>query len=302
MAVDAPQPPPVTHEPFSDLGVPRVVRFSDLLSALAEDATAAYDAAQAGVPRGPITGLPKLDRILGGAMVPGLHMLHAAPGLGKSALALQIAEQGTYPALLISAEMSPLELLRRTIARVEGTFLGRLKSGELHPNEIIAKARAVAATVPLLAIADATRHPAPRSWIEANAILAFAGHPTGLLVVDSLHSWADAFDAQLDEYTRLASALKALRAIASTLKCPILVVCERNRSSMKSGGLNAGAGHRGIEFGAETVMGLDTNEDDTKLMAFGETLVTLTVAKNRNGACGKVPLVFNGARQMWREA
>jgi len=302
MAVDAPQTPTSKHEPFSNLGVPRVVRFSDLLGDLADDAIAAYAAAQSGVPRGPITGLPRLDRILGGALVPGLHMLHAPPGVGKSALALQIASQGTYPSLLISAEMSPLELLRRTIARVEGTFLGRLKSGELHPKEIIAKARGVAASVPLLAIADTTRHPAPRSWIEANAILAFAGHPTGLLVVDSLHSWADAFDAHMDEYTRLAAALKALRAIASTLACPILVVAERNRASMKSGGLNAGAGHRGIEFGAETVMGLDADDDDSHPIATGESKITLMIAKNRNGSCGKVSLMFNGARQMWREA
>jgi len=301
MAVDAPRTPPVTHESFPNLGVPRVTRLSDLIDDLADDATTAHAAAQSGIPRGPITGLPRLDRNLGGALVPGLHMLHAAPGIGKSALALQIASEGTYPSFLLSAEMAPVELLRRTIARVEGTFLGRLKSGELHPDEIIAKAKAVAAAVPLLTIADATRHPAPRSWIEANATLAFGGHPTGLIVVDSLHSWADAFEAVTDEYTRLAAALRALRAIASTLACPILVVAERNRASMKGGGLNAGAGHRGIEFGAESVMGLDPDDTDDKPMVLGEALITLAVAKNRNGSCGKVPLIFNGARQLWRE-
>lgn len=293
--------PPFSQEGFADLGVPRLTRLSDLLTDLLDDATAAYEAAQAGIPRGPVTGLGRLDRLLGGTLVPGLHMLHAAPGIGKSALALQIAEQGTYPSLLISAEMSPLELLRRTIARVEGTFLGRLKSGELTPTEVITKARVAIAAAPLLTIADATRYPAPRSWIEATAIATFAGHKSGLIVVDSLHSWADAFDSQLDEYTRLAGALKALRAIASTLSCPILVVAERNRASMKVGGLNAGAGHRGIEFSAETVMGLDVEEDNDRPTAMGETPITLTVAKNRNGMCGKVGLMFNGARQLWRE-
>jgi replicative DNA helicase len=286
---------------WTDLGVPRVTRLADLLDDLVADATAAHEALLTNTPRGPRTGLDGLDNLLGGVLSPGIHILHAAPGIGKTALALQIAAGAPFPSLYITAEMHPVELLRRHTARATKTFLGRLKSGELRPGDVLEKARTAAADAPLLSIADATRWPAPRAWIEATAAATFAGHRTGLLVVDSLQSWAEAFDGPTDEYTRLAAALKALRATASTLTCPILVISERNRTSMKDGGISAGAGHRGIEYGAETVMALDKDEK-AGAAALGEHAISLSVVKNRNGACGKVHLIFNGALQTWRAA
>jgi replicative DNA helicase len=292
---------PTAVTDWTDLGVPRVTRLGDLLDDLAADAAAAHAALLSGNPRGPRTGLAPLDNLLGDVLAPGLHILHAAPGIGKTALALQIAASSSFPSLYVTAEMHPVELLRRHTARATKTFLGRLKDGSLRSDDVVSKAREAASCAPLLSIADATRWPAPRAWIEVTAAATFAGHRTGLLVVDSLQSWAEAFDGPPDEYTRLASALKALRATASTLNCPILVISERNRTSMKDGGISAGAGHRGIEYGAESVLALDKDEK-AGAGALGEHAITLSVVKNRNGSCGKVHLIFNGALQTWRAA
>ena len=53
------------------------------------DAEAANLAYTMGTPRGPITNLGGLDRELGGALAPGLHVVHASPGIGKTAFCLQ---------------------------------------------------------------------------------------------------------------------------------------------------------------------------------------------------------------------
>jgi DNA repair protein RadA/Sms len=61
------------------------------------------------------TGIPELDRVLGGGLVPGSVVLLAGePGVGKSTLALQLAaglEQG--PVLYVSGEESPEQIRLR---------------------------------------------------------------------------------------------------------------------------------------------------------------------------------------------
>src|SRR5207244_4282128 len=115
--------------------VPTLTRLGDLLEEWQEDAEAAYAARQEGKPRGPVTGLKKTDDQLGGAFSPGVHVIHGTPGSGKTALCLQISTSCQCPAILLTCEMAPLELLRRLTARLTGTFLGRLRSGELEPEQ-----------------------------------------------------------------------------------------------------------------------------------------------------------------------
>src|SRR5436190_934275 len=185
------QPPPQAERSATA----PVMRLRDLLGALRDDAAAAYDAKQSGQPRGPITRIPQLDDVLGGALQPGVHVLHASPGAGKTALAIR------------------------------------------------GDARSV------------------------------------LVVVDSLHSWSSAAFAEGDEYARLAVGLADLLGVAQQLGAPVLVIAERNRASMAKGGMSAGAGHRGIEFGAESVWSLNREEND-RLGPLGDVTVTLKIEKN----------------------
>jgi replicative DNA helicase len=150
---------------------PRLVRLATLLEEWQLDAEAAHLAFTTGAPRGPITSLPSLDRELGGALAPGVHVLHAGPGVGKTAFALQVAAVSPFPALYLSAEMGALELFRRVTARVTSTYLGRLRSGEIEPQASLALARRAAAEAPLLTIADATQAWAPPEWIMSTAQL-----------------------------------------------------------------------------------------------------------------------------------
>lgn len=289
----------------NDVPTPRLVRLADLLTDWEADAQARHDARAAGKPLGPVTGLFRLDTALGAALSPGLHILHGVPGVGKTAFALQIAAACGCPCLYVTCEMSALELLRRITARVTETYLGKFKSGELTPDASLTLARRAARQAPGLALLDATQAPAPAAMILEKAATTRAldaDNPHLLIIVDSLHSWAEALLDDVPEYEALNGGLKALRELAARLGGPVLAIAERNRAGMDKGGLSAGAGSRKIEYGAESVLDLDT-EKDAKEDANGEKAVTLHLAKNRNGASGKkIGLRFHGALQRYTEA
>jgi replicative DNA helicase len=277
------------------------VKLAGLLEDWQADAEAAHQAKTTGKPRGPVTGLAALDRELGGCLHPGVNIVHGTPGVGKTAFCLQVACHCGCPALFVTCEMSPLELFRRVTARATGTFLGRLKSGELSPAESLALARRGVQAAPLLAFADATQAFAAPAWIREVALAVRGDSPHLLLVVDSIHSWAEAAPGGLTEYDALNAGLAALRALSHELACPVLAVAERNRASMATGGLSAGAGTRKIEYGAEAVIDLSRPED-TKPDAKGEVPVTAKLAKNRHGAVGGVvKLRWHGALQRFEE-
>lgn len=294
-------------------GAGRLYPLGDLLAAFAADAEAAHEAYVAGKARGPVTGFPALDKHLGACLSPGLHILHGEPGTGKTAWGLQVAATCGFPALFVTTEMGPLELFRRLTARVTGTFLGRLKSGELTPDTALTLAHETVAACPALALFDATRgYVAP--WAvdnEGPGILEAAtawrdrhGAASCLVILDSLHTWAlEAPRPWATEYETLNAAIDELRRLAGRLEAPVLAIAERNRASMASAAQSAGAGSRRIEYEADTVLALQREgEGEWREDAFGEYPVAVKVAKNRNGATGpKVGLAFNGALQAFRE-
>ena len=291
--------------PSSDSARPRLIPLSGLLDDWDAQAEELYEARQTGRPRGPVTGLARLDTEIGGALLPGVHIAHGVPGVGKTAFVLQIAAACQCPCLYVTCEMNPLELLRRLTARTTGKYLGKFKTGELSPQESGKLVRQTIQATPFLAILDATTaYASPENILEAaEATRTLLPHsPHFLLVLDSLHSWADASDVQGEEYDRISEGVSALRQIAARLTAPVLAIAERNRASMKSGGLSAAAGSRKVEYGAETVFDLDCGED-AQVDSTGEIPVTLRIRKNRNGAKGKkLDLRFHGALQKYREA
>ncbi|GEM_PF-1148680 len=277
-----------TNGPAAPPAQPQLYALDALLAAWEQDATAAHDAYTTGQQRGPVTSLPTVDKDLGGFLAPGVHVAHGSPGVGKTAWALQTAAECGCPALFVTTEMGALELFRRVTARATGTFLGKLKSGELEPAHSLALARQAAKAVPMLALADATQCFAAPAWLQAAASGLRARYQAAhlLMVVDSVHSWSEQAASNVPEYDRLNAALLALGSLARSLDVPILAVAERNRASMSVGGLSASAGSRKFEYAAETVFDLN-REKDTPPDAAGEAPLTLQIQKNRNGSAGR---------------
>lgn len=305
----------VTCEPIEpDAAAPRLQPLSGYLGALLDEAEAAHTAQVNGELRGPITGLPTLDRELAGALVPGFHVLHGNTAAGKTSFALQAAALCGFPALFVTCEMAPLELLRRVIARAAGVYLGRLKSGEYTREAFAEHARRALDACPMLYLLDATRSYVARDEILTAAEVCRRNHSAAhvLVVIDSLHSWANKAPTFRDfgEYETLGAGVADLQRLSAELAAPVLIVTERNRASIDAGGVNAAAGSRKVEYGAETVLGLyrETEKDEhgkSRPKAFdasGEAGAHVTIEKNRHGSGGRVELRFHGALQTFREA
>lgn len=288
--------------------LPTVYRLGDLLDEWDTHAETVYDARQGNKPPGIRTGLGMVDDNIGGAFAPGLHSIQGKPGCGKTAFVLQVAATCGFPALYVTCEMSPLELLRRITARVTGTFLNKFKTGELEPEDSKEQVRRAVRTCPELVIVDCTRGYVP-AFSPCNELNLYdlAGqvrgdHPHTLIVVDSLHSWTcKAPTIGATEYEQLNTAITSLGGLAAALSCPVLAVAERNRMAIDKGGMSGGAGTRKIEYSAESVIELDTDKD-ALLDANLERGVTLELSKNRNGEYGKpIALKFCGAMMRFRE-
>jgi replicative DNA helicase len=288
---------------------PPIIDLNDLISEFVSDTNAAADALKTGRPRGVITGLSKLDDYFGGYLAPGIHVLQAAPGAGKTAFSLQTASDCVYPAIFVSAEMGLLELFRRLIARQTKTFLGRLKTGEISGDAAAKLAVSTAQKMAHLRVIDATRaYASPNIIVNAARGLREKFQTDHVLVIlDSLHVWARSARQmsddlmQADEYALINGALSSIASIATILKCPVVTVSHRNREGNKgSGGLHASKGSGSIEYEAESV--LDLNKETETVNANGELDIIAKLQKNRNGIAGaSVKLAFNGALQSFRE-
>ncbi len=231
-----------------------LLRLRDALCDFDRDALAAHTARSTGQARGPQSGFASLDRHLGEALAPGVHGIQGNAGAGKTAFALQLAARCGFPALFVTCEMAPGELLRRHAARETGTFLGKFKTGELAPDVAHSLALRAIERAPGLCFLDATRAPAPRAHLAQCAQIV-KGEASGVLVVvDSLQSWAEGlagFDEHggaiadfrsAGEYEMLNLAVKALRGLAHELNAPVVFVSEQNRDGMKCRARERGAG------------------------------------------------------------
>lgn len=294
-----------------NMAVPRLLLLSDLVSEFVADTEEAQKALESGKPRGPVTGLSRLDETIGGFFSSGLHIIQAAPGAGKSAFSLQVAANCQFPALYLTAEMSVLELFRRSIARETETYLGRLKTGELGGKEAMRLALETVKKLPAFALLDGTSgYASPQQILDvAESLKERAGTTQVLVVIDSIQVWAktvrgvDMDFVGASEYELLNSALGSLSGLASQLKSPVLAISHRNRVGNKSSdaSLHSAKGSGEVEYLAESVIDLTRKDEQPDIN--GEVEISLKLLKNRNGVPGlNTPLKFCGRIQKFREA
>lgn len=202
----------------------------------------ADDAARHGGVTGLSTGFPSLDDVLGGMNAQEMIVLGARPGMGKSALALQIginaAKQlrdlakagGERKGVLVeSLEMEAKQLGRRAIAAIAGVPIAALKQGRhaAYANQIVAGRRQVH-DLPLL-IEDMPGQTTRQLQMRARAAARRFGK-LGLIIVDHMHIVRpESADAKNGGTWAVGQISNALKRLAKEFQCPVLALAQLSR-------------------------------------------------------------------------
>jgi replicative DNA helicase len=251
--------------------------------------------------KGLSTGFLKLDEMTGGLHPGELVILAARPSMGKTALALNIAQHvASQPnekqtVAVFSLEMSRESLLTRMICAGARVDQQKFRAGYLNQDERrrLAKTASELVQAPLFIDDTSGTH---MMDIHAKLRRLKAEHGLSLVVIDYLQlmSGRGRYENRNQEISTISRGLKLL---AKDLKVPMLVLSQLNRAPETRPGdhrpqLSDLRESGSIEQDADLVAFIFREEvykqEDERLKGLAELLV----AKQRNGPTGKVNLVF----------
>jgi len=245
--------------------------------------------------RGVPTGFKDLDSALAGMQKSNLLILAARPGVGKTTLALNIAQslavEHSRPVAIFSLEMSKEELVDRLLVAQADIDAWKLKTGKLSEEDFTALSNAmgVLAEAPLY-IDDTPALSITEMRTRARRLQVDVG--IDLLIVDYLQlARSRHLENRVQEVSEISQGLKNL---ARELKIPVLALSQLSRAVEQRGEKRpqlADLRESGsIEQDADVVMFL-WRDDEENLEN-----VTLDIAKHRNGPLASIKLYFKGDR------
>lgn len=118
------------------------------------------EAVQSGAVRGVPTGFTDFDAITGGLPLGNISLFGARPGVGKSAAVLNVAAnigiRGGQRALIVSVEMSTLEIAQRMACSEARVRISDMRQGRLEDSDWtrLARAQAAVSEAPIDVVAD----------------------------------------------------------------------------------------------------------------------------------------------------
>ena len=241
--------------------------------------------------RGLSTGFTQLDNLLAGMQNSNLIILAARPGIGKTALSLNIARhvavEEKIPVGIFSLEMSQEELVDRLLVRQAQIDSWKLKTGRLDEDDFsrLSDAMGTLAEAPLY-IDDTPGISILEMRTKARRLQMEKG--LKLLIVDYLQLiHGRNIENRVQEVSEISQGLKNL---ARELKIPILSLSQLSRAVEVRGGQRprlADLRESGsIEQDSDVVMFLFREDDDDR------ESVVLELAKHRNGPIGAMSLRF----------
>lgn len=253
---------------------------------------------------GVVTGYHALDSKTAGLQKGDLIILAARPSMGKTALALNIAQfaavSGGHTVGIFSLEMSRQQLFMRLLAGEARVDLQRVRTGRLQDEEWDRLRTAFETLAGARIFIDDTPAITPIE-LRSKARRLAAEQKLDLLVVDYLQLMrpdANATNRQ-EEISQISASLKA---VAKELGVPVLALSQLSRAPEQRQGdhrpqLSDLRESGAIEQDADLVMFIFRPEvyekDPDKVEQKGlEGLADLIVAKQRNGPTGVVPLYF----------
>ena len=250
-----------------------------------------------------ITGIPThfldLDRILNGFNPSNLMILAARPAMGKTALAISIAEnicfKNQVPVAVFSLEMSASQLLHRMICSQAEVESEKIQTGSLNGTEyqrIVAAANRMQKHTmiiddqPGLKITD----------LRARARRLKESHQIGFIVIDYLQLISGGGNSRSAEnrQVEISEISRTLKNLARELNVPILCLAQLSRK------VEERQGHRPMMSDLRESGSLEQDSDVVMFLLRREYydpydkpgLAELIIAKNRHGAVGTVNLTF----------
>lgn len=240
------------------------------------------------------TGFPDLDGLVSGLPRGELTVLASRPGMGKSALAQQIAAFNAAAGrhvVLCSPEMSASQVAQRLLAQLSGVNLHAFRTRHLTTFD---RVKLQGTAVPSFTICD--RSPMTTLDIASVARRCQARQPVDLLVVDHLQFLADAALAGESRTAQVGRMVRSLVGLARALDCAVVLLSQLNRQveqrSDKRPGLADLRESGDIEQDAYLVLLLyRAAYYDRTANATAE----VAVAKHRNGPLGTETLTWDAA-------
>lgn len=245
------------------------------------------------------TGFQDLDRLTSGFQPGDLVVIAGRPSMGKTALALNIAQNASRetgdPTAVFSLEMSKEQLALRMLSAEARIDSSRMRGGFLRERDLARINRAAGALYDIPVYIDDSpaisvleiRAKSRRMKMEKNL---------GLVVVDYLQLMRGRASAERREL-EISEISRSLKALAKELHIPVIALSQLNRKvedrmnkrPVLSDLRESGA----IEQDADVIMFIYRDKIYNRELDPSEMLrAELIVAKQRNGPTGTVNLTF----------
>lgn len=300
---------------ISNVGSRKIVKAGEVMGAMLEifESLHTKKTEVSGLP----TGFRSWDKLSSGLQPGNLVIIAARPGVGKTALALNIAHHVAVakkiPVAFFSLEMSEQEILTRMLSAESGVSSFTLRNGMFDTGKWEAINRAAETLTDSNLFLDSSLSAATAGSIRSSCRrvagqLARQGKPLGLVVVDYLQLMTGTGNKKNDtRNNEVAEISRSLKNLARELNIPVIALSQLNRSPEDRGRdgrprLSDLRESGAIEQDADMVAFI-YRPDMYKAEAKPEerNATKLIIAKQRNGSLGEIDMVFVPELTMFRE-
>lgn len=257
--------------------------------------------------RGPedpgITGIPShfkdLDKMLNGLNNSNLMILAARPAMGKTAFALNIAEnvcfKSNVPVGIFSLEMSAEQLVHRIVCSQAEVESDKIKTGALNGLEYQRIVGAVSQMQNHVMVID-DQAGLKVTDLRARARRMKESYGIGLLIIDYLQliTGSGSYRTQENRQNEISEISRMLKNLARELNVPIICLSQLSRK------VEERQGHRPMMSDLRESGSIEQDSDIVMFMLRREYydpmdkpgLAEIIVAKNRHGGIGVVNLTY----------
>ncbi len=253
--------------------------------------------------QGTVTGLPTgfhdFDEMTAGLQPSDLIVLAARPAMGKTTLALNMAEYAALKSkkavVIFSMEMSANQLAFRLISSIGRINASRLKTGQLEDEDWSRVTMAMKMLSDSKIFIDDEPALSPAKLLSKARRLK-REHDLGLVVVDYLQLMQVPGNNE-NRATEISEISRSLKAMAKELNIPVIALSQLNRGlesrtdkrPVMSDLRESGA----IEQDADIILFI-YRDDYYNKESNDKGLAEVLISKHRNGATGMVKLKFFG--------